>query len=95
MAHTTTWEPWRDNGDGNLPPNAYAFPKQKIDPLTDAVCVRAAIEHFHTVPEVSDEDRQLAFGNIKKAADFFHVEICGDSYEDMCRRPQPEILPRD
>jgi hypothetical protein len=59
------------------------------------VRVRAAIEHLDTVPEVSDEDRREAFNNIKKAADFYHVEICGDTYEDMCRRPQSEILPRD
>lgn len=95
MAHTTTWKPWRDSGDGKIPAHVYAFPKQRIDPLIDAIGVRTAIEHFHTIPEVSDEDRAIAFDNIKKAADFYHVEICGDTYEDMCRKPQPEVLPRD
>lgn len=95
MAHTTTWEPWRGDGDGNLPPSVYAFPKQRIDPLVDAVSVRAALENFHTIPEVSDEEREMAFFNIKKAAEHFHMEVYGNSYEEMIHRPQVEIIPRD
>jgi hypothetical protein len=95
MAHTTTWEPWRGAGDGSLPATAYAFPRQKIDPLTDAMDVRSALEHFHMIKEVSDDDKQVAFGNIKKAAEHFHVEVYGETYEEMCHIPQVEILPRD
>jgi hypothetical protein len=95
MAHTTTWEPLRGDGDGTLPESVYAFPKQRIDPLIDAVCVRSALEHVHTIPEVSDEDREQAFDNIKRAATHFHVEIYGNTYEEMCCRPQVEVLPRD
>lgn len=94
MAHTTTWEPWRGGDGATLPASAYAFPRQRIDPLVDAVCVRSAIEHFGTVP-VSEEERTIAFDNIKKAARHFHVEVYGDTYEEMCCIPQVEVLPRD
>ena len=95
MAHTTTWEPGRGADDSGLPSTAYAFPKQRIDPLTDAMDVRIALEHFHAIKEVSDDERQEAFDNIKKAAEHFHVEVYGETYEEMCHIPQVEILPRD
>jgi len=94
MAHTTTWRPWLAEGE-TLPAYVYAFPKQKIDPLTDAICVRSALEHFHTIQEVSDDERMEAFDNIRLAALFFHVEVYGDTYEEMLHRPQVEIIPRD
>ena len=95
MAHTTTWEPWRGDGGGTLPASVYAFPRQRIDPLIDAVCVRSALEHFHTIAKVSEDEKRAAFDNIKKAAEHFHVEVYGDTYEEMCCRPQVEVLPRD
>ena len=95
MAHTTTWEPLHGDDDGTLPENVYAFPRFRKDPLIDAVHVRDAMEHFHTVDGVDEEERHQAFCNIKKAAEHFHVEIYGDTYEEMCCRPQVEILPRD
>ena len=93
MAYTTTWQPWV--GDGAPPAYVYAFPRLMIDPLTDALCVRSALEHFHTVAGATDEDRLVAFGNIKRAAEFFHLEVDGDTYEQMCSRPQVEVIPRD
>lgn len=95
MAHTTTWRPWLGEGDSNLPAYVYAFPRQMIDPLIDAVCVRSALEHFHSIPQVTDDDRREAFDNIKKAAAHFHMEVYGDTYEEMCTRPQVEVIPRD
>lgn len=95
MPHTTTWRPWSGNENGSLPGYVFAFPRQRIDPLIDAICVRSALEHFHAIPEVSDEDRQEAFDNIKMAALHYHVEVDGDTYEEMCSRPQVEIVPRD
>lgn len=95
MAHTTTWKPLRGDVDGNLPSYVFAFPNQRIDPLLDAFGVRNALEHFGTIPEVSDEDCRVAFDNIKKAAEHFHLEVYGDTYEEMCCRPQVEVIPRD
>ena len=95
MAHTTTWRPFLGNENGKLPAYAYAFPSQRIDPLIDVCCVRIAIEHFATISDVSDDDRKNAFNNIKKAAEYFHMEIYGDSFEEMLRRPQVEVISRD
>ena len=95
MANTTTWKPWLGNDDGKLPAYVYAFPHQKIDPLIDSICVRDALEHFHLISQVSTEERNAAFENIKVAAKHFHVEVYGDTYEEMSHLPQVEILPRD
>ena len=95
MANTPTWKPWDGDAAVSMPAYVYAFPRQHIDPLIDAICVRSALEHFHTISEVSDEDRREAFDNIKKAAAHFHMEVYGDTYEEMCTRPQVEVLPRD
>lgn len=94
MAHTTTWEPMRGNGDGDLPDHVYAFPHTKRDPLLDAVHVRNALQHFGEI-EAKPEEKELAFANLKRAADHFHVEVNGNSYDDMCCKPQCEIHPRD
>ena len=91
----TTWKAWNGENERHLPASAYAFPHQKIDPLIDATLVRSALEHFDKVCDVSDAERTQAFDNIKKAASHFHVEIYGDTYEEMCRRPQVEFVPRD
>ncbi len=95
MARPTTWKPWIGEGEVSLPAYVYAFPKQRIDPLIDAVCVRTALEHFHLVPAVSDEERSAAFQNIRMAAEHFHVEVYGETYEEMLHRPQVEIISRD
>lgn len=95
MAHTTTWEPLGGDGDGSLPESAYAFPRHRIGPLTDAVRVRDVLQHFHAIREVTEEDRRQAFDNIRMAAVHFNVEINGSTYEEMGVRPQVEILPRD
>jgi hypothetical protein len=44
------------------------FPNSGKEPLTDARHVRNAIARFDQTIDVSDEDRELAFANIKKAA---------------------------
>ncbi len=95
MAHTTTWRPLAGIDEGKLPSYVFAFPKQRIDPMTDVFDVRYALEHFATIPEVSDEDREVAFDNIRKAAEYFHLELYGETYEDMCCRPQVEVIPLD
>ena len=67
-----TWAPHEKHGEltarSDLPDSVYAFPKQRKEPLTDARHVRNAIARFDQVTGVTDEDRDLAFANIKKAA---------------------------
>ena len=76
----TTWKPHTEHGElstkdrENLPDSVYAFPKQRKEPLTDASHVRNALARFDQVEGVSDEARELAFANIRKAAEHYGVE---------------------
>jgi len=74
-----TWKPHEKHGrltkQSDLPATVFAFPGQRKEPLTDASHVRNAIARFDQVLDVSDEDRELAFANIKKAADYYGVGI--------------------
>jgi hypothetical protein len=78
-----TWEPPSANAPGKLtaarlhalPDSAFAFPRLRKEPLTDAAHVRSAIARFAQVKNASDEEREVAFANIKKAADYFGVHL--------------------
>ena len=90
----TTWKPPKgghgelDAADRNrLPDEAFAFPKQRKEPLTDASHVRTALARFDQVQDVSDDDRDLAFANIRKAAEHFDVEVQERSWSDLGSRP--------
>lgn len=88
-----TWKPHTTHGEldtedrKDLPDNAYAFPKQRKEPLTDADHVRNALARFDQVKGVSDEDRDLAFANIRKAAKHYDVEVAERSWHDLGKRP--------
>ncbi len=89
----TTWEPHTRQGDldmqdrRELPSSVYAFPRTRKEPLTDAVHVRAALARFDQVEDVSDEERELAFANIRKAASHYGVEVEETSWHDLGDRP--------
>jgi hypothetical protein len=93
MPSKTTWEPRTRHGEldapdrESLPDTAYAFPKQRKEPLTDASHVRNALARFDQVQDVSDSDRDLAFANIKKAARHYGVEVDETSWHDLGKRP--------
>ena len=70
-----------------LPASIYAFPRQRKEPLNNASHVRNAIARFDQVEGVSDEDRDLAFANIKKAARAYGIEVDEKSWHDLGRRP--------
>jgi len=86
-----TWEPHERHGDltkrSDLPDSVYAFPKQRKEPLTDARHVRNAIARFDQTTGVSDDDRDLAFANLKKAARHYDVEMTEDDWRDLGKRP--------
>ena len=90
----TTWKPLTRHGELNtddrnrLPDSAYAFPKQRKEPLTDAAHVQNALARFDQVKGVSDADRELAFANIRKAADHYRVEVTEKEWRDLGSRPQ-------
>ncbi len=87
-----TWRPHdhesssRDNRD-NLPDSAYAFPRQRKEPMTDASHVRNAIARFDQVKDVSDSDREQAFANLKAAAKHFDVDMPETTWHDLGKHP--------
>lgn len=82
-----TWEPHTEHGDlttrSNLPESVFAFPKQRKEPLTDASHVRNALARFDQVEGISDADRDLAFANIKKAAQHYGVDLKEKDWREL------------
>lgn len=93
MAPKPTWKPHTEHGDldtkdrKGLPDSVYAFPKQRKEPLTDASHVKNALARFDQVEGVSDEDRDLAFANIKKAAEHYHIDIDEKNWHELGKKP--------
>ena len=88
---STTWKPHTKHGElterDDLPDSVFAFSKKRKEPLTDASHVRTALARFDQVQDVSDDDRDLAFANIRKAAEHFDVEVQERSWSDLGSRP--------
>src|SRR6185503_16620767 len=76
-----TWKPHTKHGEldtddrEKLPDSVYAFPERRKEPLTDASHVRNALARFDQVKGVNDDERELAFANIKKAAKHYDVDV--------------------
>ena len=89
-----TWKPHEKHGrltkQSDLPDSVYAFPKERKEPLTDARHVRNAVARFDQVTGVSDAERDLAFANIKKAAEYYDVDLSEKSWHDLGVQPQGE-----
>jgi hypothetical protein len=87
----TTWKPHEKHGDlterSDLPDSVFAFPKQRKEPMTDASHVRNAIARFDQTTDVSDEDRKLAFANIKKAAEHYGVDMSEKDWKELGSHP--------
>ena len=93
METKTTWKPHTEHGElatkdrRELPDSVYAFPKQRKEPLTDASHVKNALARFDQIKGVSDEDRDLAFANIKKAAQHYGIEVEEKDWRDLGTKP--------
>ena len=85
----TTWKPHTEHGTldaqdrKELPDEAYAFPKQRKEPLTDASHVRNALARFNQVKGVSNADRDLAFANILAAAKHYDVDVSESDWREL------------
>ena len=85
----TTWKPHTEHGTlsekerDDLPESVFAFPRQRKEPLTDASHVRNALARFDQVEDVSDADRDLAFANIRKAAEHYGVDVEESSWKEL------------
>ena len=70
----------------DLPDSAFAFTKQRKEPLVDAKHVRSAIARFDQVEGVTDAERTRAWKKIKTAAKKFDVEVSEGDWRDLFRR---------
>ncbi len=92
MPRETTWRPHSTHGklsaarEAALPDSAFAFPAQRALLLTDEGHVRSAIEDFHDVETASDEDREIAFANIQRAAAFYRVPMTETDWRQLGTR---------
>jgi hypothetical protein len=92
-ASHSTWQPPGGGEHGRLnaaqvkalPDSAFAFPRSRKEPMADAAHVRNALARFNQVADVSDEDRDLAFANIKKAAQHYGVELSETDWRQLGR----------
>jgi hypothetical protein len=89
----TTWKAHEEHGElstkekNDLPESVFAFPKQRKEPLTDAAHVKNALARFDQVKGVSDDERDLAFANIKKAAEHYGVDIEEKDWRELGKKP--------
>jgi hypothetical protein len=93
-APNANWEPTHHPGEAGrldaaqvnaLPASAFAFPRLRKEPITDASHVRSALARFDQVTDVSDAERDLAFANIEKAAKFYNVKIRETDWHQLGR----------
>jgi hypothetical protein len=59
----------------SLPATAFAFPRARKEPMTNATHVRDAMARFNQVQGATDPERDLAFANIQKAASHFDIQM--------------------
>jgi hypothetical protein len=81
-----TWRPVRLRPNeirAQLPASAFAFPKERKEPLTDATHVRSAIARFPQVDGVDNDERAQAFGNIKAAAKYYGIALHAKNWRDL------------
>ena len=69
----------------NLTKKAFAFPKERKEPLENASHVRNAIARFNQVKDVTDAERDAAWKRIKAAAKDFGVEVDEKSWREIGR----------
>jgi hypothetical protein len=66
-----------------LAESAFAFPRERKEPLTDASHVRNAIARFDQVRDVSDAEREEAFRRIKRAAGKYGVQMTETRWQEL------------
>ncbi|MBA4491381.1 DUF6582 domain-containing protein [Paracoccus sp. S1E-3] len=68
-----------------LPSDAFAFPRERKEPLIDARHVRNAIARFDQVEGVTDAERDAAWQRILAAAERFGVEVSEADWRELGR----------
>lgn len=67
----------------NLDEDQFAFPKERKEPLNNASHVRNAVARFNQVRDVTDDERDAAWGRIKRAAKKHGVELNEGSWREL------------
>ncbi|HEX6796122.1 MAG TPA: DUF6582 domain-containing protein [Ktedonobacterales bacterium] len=91
----TTWEPPKQNESGRLsteernelPSSAFAFPKERKEPLTSASHVKDALARFDLVKDVDPQQRDLAWRNILKAAKHYGIDVEEANWHELGSHP--------
>ncbi|WAL40398.1 hypothetical protein BRM1_00530 [Brevibacterium sp. BRM-1] len=68
-----------------LPDSAFAFPRERKEPLVDARHVRDALARFDQVEGVSDAERDEAWRRILDAAQRFGVHVSESTWRELGR----------
>jgi hypothetical protein len=71
--------------ENRLADSAFAFPKERKEPLNDAAHVRNAIARFDQVEGVSDAERDQAWKRILAAAKKCGVDVSETDWRDLSR----------
>ena len=70
----------------HLDKGAFAFPKERKEPLENAAHVRNAIARFNQVKDVSDDERDAAWTRIKTAVKKFDVEVSETNWREIGKK---------
>jgi hypothetical protein len=69
-----------------LPESAFAFPRERKEPLVDARHVQEAIARFDQVKDVTNKERDEAWKRIQHAAKKFDVELQEKDWRELFTR---------
>ena len=76
-----------------LPESAFAFPKQRKEPLEDASHVRDAIARFDQIEGVTNQERDEAWKRIQRAAKKFGIELHERDWRELFTRNNRPLPP--
>jgi hypothetical protein len=85
--HHEDSKPLDANERNELPASVFAFPDKRKEPLNNASHVRNAIARFDQVKDVSDDEREQAFANIKAAAKHYGVDMLETNWRELGSKP--------
>jgi hypothetical protein len=97
----STWKPGNPSSPGRLstadkaalPASAFAFPRARKEPMTDAAHVRDALARFDQVGGVTEAERDLAFANLQTAAKHFGITMSETDRHQFGTRPAQPLHP--
>jgi len=80
-----------DKDREKLPESAFAFPKERKEPLVDARHVQEAVARFDQVHSVTNAERDEAWKRIQQAARKFNIELQEKNWHELFTRNGRQI----